>query len=346
VTLPTKGHPLSVTVADPRAKRQLDFTLSHEEAVSMQARFNFSDNKTNQIVRSLRRSGLSVEPKLRQALVAKGKALNDFFVSEIIPQIHKDAKTGLVTTVQKVAIVCNDVNGLVDYLIEKREVGPKRLVRIGADGGGGFLKICLNLIDMTPPKSPTASPEAKKQSVFKDSGVKKLIVLAIMQDTQERYENIKEILGVLHLKDIDFSVAADMKLINIVIGIQSYGSTYPCAWCESTGTLTTDGQERTLGRIRQQVAAYRNAGSILKSAKSFYNCIHPPLIAGDNSDTILSKIPPPELHIMLGVTNKIFDELNRKWEENKAYKWAEERSIVRAHYHGGCLDGNSCKKLL
>jgi hypothetical protein len=64
------------------------------------------------------------------------------------------------------------------------------------------------------------------------------------------------------------------------------------------------------------------------------------------SDTILSKIPPPELHIMLGVTNKIFDELNRKWEENKAYKWAEERSIARAHYHGGCLDGNSCKTLL
>jgi hypothetical protein len=82
------------------------------------------------------------------------------------------------------------------------------------------------------------------------------------------------------------------------------------------------------------------------SAKSFYNCIHPPLIAGDDSDTILSKIPPPELHIMLGVTNKIFDELNCKWEENKAYKWAEKRSIVRAHYHGGCLDGNSCKKLL
>jgi hypothetical protein len=50
VTLPAKGHPLSVTVADPRAKRQLDFTLSHEEAASMQARFNFSDNKTNHIV--------------------------------------------------------------------------------------------------------------------------------------------------------------------------------------------------------------------------------------------------------------------------------------------------------
>jgi hypothetical protein len=116
----------------------------------------------------------------------------------------------------------------------------------------------------------------------------------------------------LHLKDIDFFVAADMKLINIVIGIQRHGSTYPCAWCESTGTLTKDGQEITLGGIRQQVAAYRNAGSILMSAKSFYNCIHPPLIAGDDSDTILSKIPPPELHIMLGVTNKIFDELNCK----------------------------------
>ena len=71
-----------------------------------------------------------------------------------------------------------------------------------------------------------------------------------------------------------------------------------------------------------------------------------PLLVGDDSVLILLLIPPPELHLLLGVANKILDCLNVQWGEDKAYIWTETKCIVRKGYRGGCMEGNACKKLL
>ena len=196
--------------------------------------------------------------------------------------------------------------------------------------------------------SPSKSPFKKRANLgeFKDSGVKKLMILAIAFDVKENYANIKLVFDTLQLNDLKFTLAADLKLLNIIVGIQSHSSMFPCTWCEGTSPFEAAAPQRTLARIKGLVSSFRNSGSTLAQSKTFFNCINMPLIQAQDKAPILETIPPTELHLMLGVTNHIFDKLNKHWGDDKAYKWANENSIVRAEYRGGSLEGNQCKKLL
>ncbi len=49
---------------------------------------------------------------------------------------------------------------------------------------------------------------------------------------------------------------------------------------------------------------------------------------------------------MLGVVNKIFEEVNNGWGNNKANEWAQRNGIAKAEYYGGCLEGNHCRQVL
>jgi hypothetical protein len=92
---------------------------------------------------------------------------------------------------------CNDVPGLLDYLKEHRSLGNLSCHhKVGIDGGGGFLKVCLNVekVDENIPeeKKPQFSfSEVAFSSDFKDSSVNKLIILAIVEDVYENYNNLK-----------------------------------------------------------------------------------------------------------------------------------------------------------
>ena len=87
----------------------------------------------------------------------------------------------------------------------------------------------------------------------------------------------------------------------------SHSSTYPCTWCESKAGFENPGQLRTLGRIRELSKAYKEAGSPKTKASAYKNAINEPLFDGDDDTTILEIIPPPELHLMLGM-NMVFEQ--------------------------------------
>ena len=84
----------------------------------------------------------------------------------------------------------------------------------------------------------------------------------------------------------------------------------------------------------------------MKKASLFKNCIHLPLIKGTDEQLIIEPLSPPELHLFLGITNKIFDTLNERMGDNQIYKWAYKQCIVRVGYHGGCLEGNQARAVL
>ena len=84
----------------------------------------------------------------------------------------------------------------------------------------------------------------------------------------------------------------------------------------------------------------------LRRAQQFQNCVDMPLLEGPDTTLVLDLIPPQELHLMLGVVNRIFDKLNDSWGEDRAYKWGIENYIVRAAYRGGSMEGNQCRQLL
>ena len=65
----------------------------------------------------------------------------------------------------------------------------------------------------------------------------------------ETYENVKKILdhvdlGIIKFKDI---IASDLKLINMIVGIQSHSATCPCPFCEwkKKDGLNGEAAERT-----------------------------------------------------------------------------------------------------
>ncbi len=97
---------------------------------------------------------------------------------------------------------------------------------------------------------------------------------------------------------------------------------------------------------RTTLQILRDIGKNLARAIDFKNCIPQPLLHGDDTCKLLEVIPPPELHILLGVTNKIVDELNAAWRDNLACKWAYWSNIVRSNYHGSRMCSQLLKKAL
>ena len=75
------------------------------------------------------------------------------------------------------------------------------------------------------------------------------------------------------------------------------------------------------------------------------NVINPSLFEGEDSDLILDKIPPPQLHVMMGGANKIWDVLSSLWGE-EAEVWARTKGITKHGYNGGGLDGVNSSLLL
>ena len=61
-------------------------------------------------------------------------------------------------------------------------------------------------------------------------------------------------------------------------------------------------------------------------------CIHPPLLDGDEDMEILDLIMIPELHLHLGMVNRIAHVLNERWGENLFYRWCAEKNIFVKDY--------------
>jgi len=81
------------------------------------------------------------------------------------------------------------------------------------------------------------------------------------------------------------------------------------------------------------------------AAKNYGNVIHPPMINNDDDETlVITIIPPPELHLMLGPVNRMYNDLEKIWPASKS--WLKACNVKRTEYHGGCFTGPDSKKLL
>ncbi len=306
----------------------------------------------------------SIEPRTLNTLVEMDRTLQPFFKSQDVElEGHKN------TLVKRSITYCHDVNGVIQHIKETRGYSSESTLRskIGIDSGGDFLKVCLNLDVVDSDNSPKkkakfAYKEGACASEFKDSGVKKIIILAIVENVTESHGNLKIILDLLGIQNIDCVHAMDMKAANAFIGIGTASSTFPCTWCEMKKSefgneefLFTGGNLRTLGSIRKNAQEYQLAlqghkGRTKLSSAQQLNCEHPPLCYKEDSTVVLHVIPPMELHIMLGIVNRLYDHLNNKLEQigskHSAYDWSDKLGMARKKHHGGEFDGKQCSLLL
>lgn len=69
------------------------------------------------------------------------------------------------------------------------------MIKIGIDTGGGFLQVCLNFQERLSSHTQTSNN-------FLHSGVKKLFIIAIVEDVPESYYNVSLIWNILKFDEL------------------------------------------------------------------------------------------------------------------------------------------------
>ena len=234
---------------------------------------------------------------------------------------------------------CQSLEELVWNILDERNVAPpESLVKISLDGGGEFFKVCLQVVDLSE------SSGRMKNEGYLSTGVKKIFIVCIVEDLKESYSNISKILSLLKTKEIHHLTVCDLKVANILCGIQGHASKHPCCFCEVTSErLHQEDHPRTLGSLRKSFEAFKISDKPV--AAQFLNSIHEPLLSGPDETEILDLLVPPELHILLGVVNHLYQGMKKIWAA--ASSWPQKLHIKPSPQHGGeNFNGPACQKLL
>ena len=198
------------------------------------------------------------------------------------------------------AVVVKDVSKMVDWVVTERGmVKQQTVVRGSMDGGGGSLKILASIFQ----ESELSRAE---QPGFLLTGVNRILLLAFVEDLQESWHNLRILLELVNLSSISYRLAADLKLINIVLGISSHSGKYACFICYGECHLSS-GPLRTYQHLKDMYEKYEACCRPRGMMSRFYNVIKPCLVSPENLATFIGDvIPPPPLHLHIGVANSIW----------------------------------------
>lgn len=325
--------------------------FSAEEFQKLQTDLHLSQKKTLEVAAALRvvtKNRKVVEPHLKQKLFQQNHSVDEYFTVKKFD--FTSTKRREVSEVPETVVYCSNLVSFLQMIKDKRKLNEV-LLKFGIDGGGGFLKVCLSVqsvnLEEDVQKKRQKYGDGIAANKFKDSGVNKLLVLAIAPNTQENYSNVVQLWSSLGINNFEGTVATDLKLANILVGIMSHASLYPCTWCYSSkNEMNKCGLYRTVGNSLENYLKWHEAGEKKQDAKKFMNCTNPPVFDTSQDRAILEIIPPPELHLMLGVVNTLYTNLIKESEPD-ALQWAQKCSVTREVYHGSSgFNGNSCRKLL
>ena len=212
------------------------------------------------------------------------------------------------------------------------------LLKLGLDGGQGFFKMTLNIINLEAEQGSVSLSQPKKICNL-DTGVKKLFIIGIVPEMPEYFVNVKACIRQLSMGDVHLPIvfATDLKLANLMCGLQSCSGLHPCCYCETEAGIWNPAPLRTLGNIRKHYLEWRQSGAKPSDCKHFKNCIHHPLLIGNDRKRIIDIIPPPELHLLMGPFNHMYKHLKNVWPQCE--EWANQIHVKQVGYHGGGFIG-------
>lgn len=127
----------------------------------------------------------------------------------------------------------------------------------------------------------------------------------------------------------------------------NHAASYPCGWClANKNDLGNLGEMRTLSGCNKNFKSYRNNNSVKKDARKFKNCVNATIIKTDK-ELILDALPPPELHLLIGSVNHMFEQMAVQFPYI-ASLWAKQCHVYKVDVYRGKLgfQGNACRILL
>lgn len=206
------------------------------------------------------------------------------------------------------------------------------------------------MFDPNEEEGKSLKPEkgSLKKTVYKKTGGKQILFLSICPGVPESYENIQTILDKIKLYLLeDFKVVGDLKVYNLVCGIGTHSSKFPCPFCltyRDKNGFWVQAEQRTWQNIIANNAEWIKNGGKEKDLMKYFNCAHPPMIGPGTDEPVMWTMPPPSLHLYLSV-NHILKSLLSHWEY--LVSWLHEvLHVVFAPYHGKTLEGNDVFKVL
>jgi hypothetical protein len=356
IQLKTGGPPLTISVgAIPKTVESVKHNLfSHQDLLSIQKENKLSDRQTANVAKDIRvvAGRSSVEPGFKQVQVAQNRVESEFFHVQNLQFLAK-GEDGKDTDLVQPAVLCTDVMKLVRFVIKERDVDPRIcLVKLNIDGGRNFFKIGFSLIESA---SVNLSPIKGKRMRYSDgvaprqhksTSADRMQLLAIVPNIAENRHNVQLVLDSLtNLPGLEFTVSSDLKVLNILSGVQQASCKHPCPYCHWTKQNgPRPSHLRTFGSNRKHHDAWRSSGGKMTDLMKHFNCVGYPLLSDADNILVLDKMPPPELHLLLGLVNHIYNSLEKEWPEVE--RWAVELGISRRHQPAFSFAGNQCRLLL
>lgn len=135
------GKALDVKLKPAKEKSQI---ISADIIERIHSRYKLTSNETIGIAGMIRagtKNRKAVEPYVKEKISKRIHELDDFFEIKIFN--FTKVKGTDVVNVPQYAVYCNNLGGLIEHVKEKRQVSDVH-IKIGIDGGGGFLKVCLS----------------------------------------------------------------------------------------------------------------------------------------------------------------------------------------------------------
>ena len=231
-------------------------------------------------------------------------------------------------------------------------LGAKKIYSVDFSGQKS-LKVSMSLLSSLQPQSrrkrrrTMKGPDAEIE-MFSDAGVKRMMLLAVFPEVDETFESIENLVSSLKLRvGSKRMLCADLKVVNMSLGLQSYQCRHPCPFCEwRKGEDKHDHPERTFENIRHNFERFQEQASGKKEkVKNFFNCIRPASALFPENGRVIDVVALPELHLLLGVVNKLFVEL-KGIDARVAKEWSRNELHLRPAPWSGQFVGNDCHTLL
>ena len=247
------AHPKTITFGKTKVERR----VTKEDLMRIKTRLDLSGNQTLLLRTAFRTifGRKSVEDGAGDFQSDLNHRLARYF--KLVHLNVKQKKKNVETIEGRWAVVCSDFEGLLEFLLEARDIDPeKEEVLVGFDFGQGILKLMMLVQSIkdreAPEKKRLKYADGVFATSFRNTGVKKLMPLAFVEDTQEQYSNIKQILDLVDIKGVEnLSHAKDIKMVLLEQGRQGAQCSHPCIFGDGKPPYTDGCHELTVGDLRR-----------------------------------------------------------------------------------------------
>ena len=310
-----------------------------------------------------------VEPGYANHITEKGQTLADIYHLSHHEFEDNDKKVTL-------PVVWANAEEVISTISDAREFIGKVFVKVMADGGQNFLKICLSILpedydsDNADTEDDLSTEDLKKRATYEDGGgigvykltsVKRVIMLAIVPECKETHFNMKVLFDLTQLNNISFLFVADFKQLLICLGCQTASASFPCPYylvalkdltpsddVDLSDVSNDNVEERTFGNIEESHDKFvKELASNRKKAKLCNSTVESSLLHEDPELRVIDKCPPEELHMMQGFVNHTFWKgLCKVIGREKALEFPKLLGCAKQDYHGEVFEGNACREML